>query len=167
MRGHSGVPGLSALVAVVTGIDDRAMETFFAVLHVTAAIFIIGPMAVLPMTGLRAVRSGNVAQVTSIARSTKLVGWLSLVVAVFGFALVAFVDPEDKLTYATPWLLASIILYAVAVSITLSGIAPLLSRAARELGEGKPARGYDLIVALSGIATILLVIVVVLMVWRP
>jgi len=72
-----------------------------------------------------------------------------------------------KLTYGTPWLLASIILYSAAVTITLSGVAPLLSRAGRELADGKPARGYGLIAALSGSATLLLVAVVVLMVWRP
>ena len=78
--------------------------------RVTAAIFIIGPMAILPMNGLRSIRAESAPQVASIARSTRLVGWLSLIVAVLGFALVPFVDPEDGLTYGTPWLAASITL---------------------------------------------------------
>jgi len=52
------------------------METLFAVLHVTAAIFIIGPMTILPMTGMRAIRAGNASQVSGLARSTALLGWL-------------------------------------------------------------------------------------------
>lgn len=139
------------------------METLFAVLHVTAAVFIIGPMAILPMTGMRAMRAGSFDQVASIARSTALTGWLSLIVALLGFGLVAFIDPEDKLTFGTPWLLASIILYAAAVSIVLSGTAPLLARAASTAS----ATRYGTVAALSGVTTLMLVAVVVLMVWRP
>ena len=143
------------------------METLFAVLHVVAAIFIIGPMAALPMVGLRSLRHGNSAQVALLARATGIFGWLSLVVALLGFGLVAFVDPEDKLTYTTPWLLTSIILYAVAITVTLSGVEPLMKRAAARLADGKLAMEYRPIVALSGLSALLLVAVVVLMVWRP
>ena len=143
------------------------METLFAVLHVTAAIFIIGPMTVLPMTGMRAIRSGNALQVGSLARSTALLGWLSIVVAILGFGLVAFVDPDENLTYGTPWVLASIILYTAAASITLSAVAPLLKRAGARLVAGTPATEYGRIAALSGVTAILLVAVTGLMVWRP
>jgi uncharacterized membrane protein len=143
------------------------METLFAVLHVTAAVFIIGPMALLPMLGMRALRQGASAQVSALARSTNLVGWLSLIVAVLGFGLVSFVDPEDKLTYTTPWLLTSIILYSIAVTITLAGVAPLMKRAGARLADGKLAMEYRSIAALSGVTALLLVAVVVLMVWRP
>lgn len=143
------------------------METLFAVLHVVAAIFIIGPMAVLPMVGLRSLRHGDSAQVALLARATGIFGWLSLVVALLGFGLVAFVDSEDNLTYTTPWLLTSIVLYAVAITLTLSGVEPLMRKAAARLADGKLAREYRPIVALSGISALLLVAVVVLMVWRP
>jgi len=138
------------------------METLFAVLHVTAAIFIIGPMTILPMTGMRAIRAGNASQVSGLARSTAL-----LIVAILGFGLVAFVDPDENLTYGTPWVLASIILYTAAVSITLSAVAPLLKRAGVRLAAGTPAVEYGRIAALSGVTAILLVAVTVLMVWRP
>ena len=143
------------------------METLFAVLHVTTAVFIIGPMAVLPMVGLRSLRHGNAAQVTLLGRATALASWLSLAVAVLGFGLVAFVDPEDKLTYTTPWLLTSIILYSIAVSIALSAVAPLMKRAGERLADGKLAMEYRRIALLSGLTALLLVAVVVLMVWRP
>ena len=38
------------------------METVLNVLHVLAAVFIIGPMAILPMTAMRAIRGGDGAQ---------------------------------------------------------------------------------------------------------
>ena len=115
------------------------MEAISAVLHVTAAIFIIGPMTIPRMTGMRAIRSGNALQLSSLAKSTALLGWLSLIVAILGFTLLTFVDPENKLACGTPWVVASIILYSAAVSITLSAVAPLLKRAGLRLNTGTPA----------------------------
>jgi hypothetical protein len=112
-------------------------------------------------------RAGNASQVSSLARSTAVVGWLSLIVALLGFALVPFVDPADKLTYTTPWLLTSIILYSVAVTMSLSGVAPLMKRAGAKITAGTAVIEYGLIAMLSGIVSLLLVAVVVLMVWRP
>ena len=161
--------GLSALPAVTRQRQASTMETLLTVLHVTAGVFIVGPMAILPMIGLRAIRSGSADQVASIARSTRSFSWLSLVVVVTGFVLVSFVDPEEKLTIGTPWLLASIILNAVAVAESLALVAPLLSRAGLHLADGTTAdaRVYGRIAGLSGLVTLLLVAVVVLMVWRP
>ena len=48
----------SVCAAVCSG-TLSLMETIFAALRVTAAIFIIGPMTTLPMTGMRAIRGGN------------------------------------------------------------------------------------------------------------
>ena len=161
--------GLWALPSVTRQRQASTMETLLSVLHVAAGTFIVGPMTILPMIGLRAIRSGSADQVASIARSTRFFSWLSLVVVVTGFLLVSFVDPEDKLTIGTPWLLASIVLNAVAVVVSLSLIAPLLSRAGLHLADGTTAdaRAYGRIAGLSGLVTLLLVAVVMLMVWRP
>ena len=57
------------------------METLFATLHVVAAVFIVGPLAILPMTAMRAIRAGQGQQVDVLARSTFLLSLLSLLVA--------------------------------------------------------------------------------------
>ena len=160
---------LSALPAGTRQPQDSVMETPLTILHVTAGAFIIGPLALLPMTGLRAIRPGRANQAASIARLTRLFSWLSLVVAGTGFEPVSFVDPEDKLTIGTPWLLASIILNAVAVTVSLLLVAPLLSRASHHLADGTTADAgvYSRIAGSSGLVSLLLVAVVVLMVWRP
>ncbi|MFW3171095.1 hypothetical protein [Geodermatophilus sp. CPCC 206100] len=51
------------------------MGTVLAVLHVVTAVFLIGPMALLPHTALRAVRAGNAPVVGLLTRSTKVVTW--------------------------------------------------------------------------------------------
>ncbi len=144
----------------------ESMKDLFEILHIVSGVFIVGPMAVLPMLGLRALRAGAGAQVASLARLTAIVGWLSLLVAVFGFGLMSF---EEDLTFTTPWFLTSIILFSVAVTLTLSLVAPLMRRAGVELADapGQRSKYYGAIAASSGVSALLLVAVVVLMVWRP
>ncbi|MEP6481533.1 MAG: DUF2269 family protein [Rhodoglobus sp.] len=141
----------------------------FNVLHLLGAVFIIGPMAILPMLGLGALRTGNHAMVLRIAASLRVLNYLSLLVAVFGFGLMGTSSPEYKLSVTTPWILTSIILYLVAFLVTTFVVLPTLFTAGRAVtaaGEEKPA-GYPALAASSGITALLLVAVVVLMVWKP
>ena len=147
------------------------METLFAVLHVVSAVFIVGPMAILPMTAMRAVRAGNAGQVEVLAKSTNLISLLSLLVVFFGFGVMGLADKKYDLSVATPWILWSIILYVVALGLTLFLVVPTMRRASEairgaEHSEAAPSK-YPAIAAGSGVASLLLVAVVVLMVWKP
>lgn len=143
------------------------MDTLFSVLHVVAAVFIVGPMAILPMTAMRAVRAGNSSQVATLSKSTMIFSWLSLLVVIFGFGLMGMSDYDISMT--TPWILWSLILWAVATIINLALVVPTMNKAARALADGPSDErsGYPAIAAGSGLATILLIAVVVLMVWKP
>lgn len=150
------------------------METLFAVLHVVSAVFIVGPMAILPMTAMRAVRAGNAGQVAVLAKSTNLIALLSVLVVFFGFGVMGLADKKYDLSIVTPWILWSIVLYVVALGLTLFLVVPTMRRAAESLqaadtaqgGEAAPSK-YPAIAAGSGVASLLLVAVVVLMVWKP
>jgi uncharacterized membrane protein len=168
------------------------METVLNVLHVVAAVFIVGPMAILPMTGLRAIRAGEGGQVATLAKSARVFTLLSLVVVFFGFGVMGMAEKKDNLSFATPWILISIILYVIALVISLTLVVPGLRAAADRLqvtaaaaprNAGAPGhaaadlagkepgseRGkeYGRIAAGSGLVTLLLLVVVILMVWRP
>ncbi|MBN9178759.1 MAG: DUF2269 family protein [Microbacterium sp.] len=150
------------------------MDVVLSTLHVVGAVFVVGPMAILPMTALRALRAGNTAQVSTLAKSTAVFSYLSLVVFVLGFALVGMADPKYHLSVTTPWVLWSIVAYVVAVILSLVIVVPTLRRAgARAAGENSadavavPMTGYGMIGAGSGAVSLLLVLVVVLMVWKP
>ncbi|AMB57781.1 DUF2269 family protein [Microterricola viridarii] len=151
------------------------METLFSILHVVTAVFIVGPMAILPMSAMRAVRAGNGSQVATLAKSTNLFSLLSLLVVVFGFGVMGMADPKYNLSITTPWVLWSIILYLVALAISLFVVVPTMRKAAEALGAvdaSNPAAAatttsYPAIAAGSGVASLLLVAVVVLMVWKP
>lgn len=144
----------------------KAMETLFAVLHVVSAVFIVGPMAILPMTAMRAIRAGDARQVETLAKSTNLLSLLSLLVALFGFGLMGMADPKLHLSITTPWILSSIVLYVVALAVTLFLVVPTMRRAAEALREGTASR-YPQLAAGSGVASLLLLVVVILMVWKP
>ncbi|MGH1547770.1 DUF2269 family protein [Leifsonia poae] len=116
------------------------METLFAVLHVVTAVFIVGPMAILPMTAMRAVRAGDARQVETLAKSTNLLSLLSLLVVLFGFGVMGLADKKYDLSVTTPWILWSIILYVVALGLTLFVVVPAMRRAGRRCVTGlRPA----------------------------
>lgn len=145
------------------------MNTVLSILHVASAIFIIGPMAILPMTGLRALRSGSGTQVRTLAKSTSIFTWLSLLVIVFGFGIVGTVGQDWGISITTSWILWSIILYALAFALAMFVVAQM-NKAAIEIDGAAPGTkpvGYGAIAASSGVAALLLAAVVVLMVWRP
>jgi uncharacterized membrane protein len=149
------------------------METVMSILHVVGAVFIVGPMAILPMSAMRAVRAGNAGQVATLAKSTNLFSWLSLLVVIFGFGVTGMADEKYDLSFTTPWILWSIILYVIALALTLFLVVPTMRKAADAL-ESTPGTdaaagraSYPAIAAGSGIASLLLVAVVVLMVWKP
>ena len=72
-------------------------------------------------------------------------------------------DPKYDLTITTPWVLTSLILYAVALLATLAITVPALQTAD---GDTR-ASAYARATTSSGIATLCLTAVVVLMVWKP
>lgn len=148
------------------------MDTVINVLHVVTAVFIVGPMAILPMTAMRAVRGGNAGQVALLAKSTNLFSLLSLLTVVFGFGAMSLAPERFNLSVTTPWILWSIILYAVALGLNLFLVVPAMRSAGEALqGAGSASAGsgkrYPAIAAGSGVASLLLVAVVVLMVWKP
>lgn len=152
------------------------MTTVLNVLHIVGAVFIIGPMAVLPMSAMRSLRAGSASEVVVLTKSTQLFSLLSLVVAFFGFGALGMSDPEDHFSFTSPWILISVILYAVAVLMSLFLVVPAMRRAAEQMGASPssadatakgPDHGYTAVAASSGVVSFLLVVVVVLMVWKP
>ncbi|MDQ1660511.1 MAG: hypothetical protein QOJ68_491 [Blastococcus sp.] len=146
------------------------MDTLLTALHVVAAVFVIGPMAILPMTAMRAVRAGSGAVVAVLARATRVFSLASLLVAFLGFAVLGSVAKTDKISVATGWVLTSILLYVVALGLSLFVVVPALDSAGAALATGGADAGravYGRIAASSGIVALLLIAVTVLMVWRP
>lgn len=142
------------------------MSTIFAILHVVTAVFIVGPMAILPMTAMRSLRAGQAGQVRTLAKSTTVFTLLSLIPFLVGFGLMGMY----KIPFSTTWIWLSIVLYLVAFLIALALVVPAMRRAATALEASGPATqtgGYGMIAGGSGVVSLLLLAVVVLMAWKP
>ena len=144
------------------------MDTLLSVLHVVAAVFIIGPMAILPMSGLRALRAREAGPIRVLATSVNIFTLLSVLVALFGFGALGM---SKWASFSSTWIWLSIVLYVIALGINLFLVVPALRTSAEEV-EANPAgtarvSGYGRIAAGSGVVTLLLVAVTVLMVWKP
>ena len=163
------------------------MGTLLNILHVVTAVFIVGPMAILPMTGMRAIRAGNAGQVLTLAKLTFVLSLASLAVVIFGFGAMSLADERFNLSVTTPWILISIVLYIIALIVSLAMVVPIMRRAGRRLQEAEnapagatgtaPVKGssaagnsmseYSLIGMSAGMSAVLLLVVVILMVWKP
>jgi uncharacterized membrane protein len=163
------------------------MGTLLNILHVVTAVFIVGPMAILPMTGMRAIRAGNAGQVLGLAKSTFVLSLASLAVVIFGFGAMSLADKRFNLSVTTPWILISIVLYIIALIVSLAMVVPIMRRAGHRMQQAEdvpagaagtaPVKGssaagrsmseYSLIGMSSGISAVLLLVIVILMVWKP
>ena len=156
-------PSRRELECTVYSVD---MSVILAVLHVVSGIFIVGPMAVIPMIGLRALRSRQPTQVAALAKLVTMFTLLSLVVVFFGFGALG-----RSYSLASTWIWLSLVFYVVAVALDLFVVVPALQSAAQSLetgtADGGRVAGYSRISAGSGIAALLLVAIAVLMVWKP
>lgn len=170
------------------------MAVIMNILHVVTAVFIIGPMAILPMTGMRAIKTGQGGQVAVLAKSTFLFTLLSLLVVLFGFGVMGM--SKYDISVSTPWILISIVLYVIALILNLAIVVPAMRRAGRRLGTDTGAlpiavdsgdaaaaasarnggtrtasattgNEYTLVAMGSGISSIMLLVIVILMVWKP
>ncbi|BDZ46620.1 DUF2269 family protein [Naasia aerilata] len=143
------------------------MATVLNVLHVVGAVFLAGPMAILPMSAMRALRTGERGQVATLARSTFVFSLLSILVVFLGFGLLGVADERFHLSIGTPWILGSLILYAIALLVNLFVVVPAMRSAAEGDASVATRPLYGRIAGGSGVSALLLVAVVVLMVWKP
>jgi hypothetical protein len=132
-------------------------------IHFTLGALVVIPLAVIPFAGVIEVRARNVSGVRGLGRASTVVGVVALVIGVLGIMLISYVP---HLTIATPWLGASVILYAAALALTIGVTAPRLRAASESMARGMAAPTGILVVT-GAATTVFLVAVVVLMVWKP
>lgn len=146
------------------------MQHLLISLHVLVAIFTVGPLVGAATTAARGVRAGDGLAVASAARTVRIYGLASILVALLGLGLV---QPKWHNKFSYPWVWISIILYVLAIVVTMAVLAPSLRRAAAAIStsdfEG-PAAVKALVgrvAASGGIVALLFAVIVFLMVYQP
>ncbi len=138
---------------------------FIKVLHIAAAIFLIGPLTFATSISPRLIRQGEKgdAVLRWAHRTTQFYGLGTLVVGVLGVGLV-----RDKITFNQFWISASLTLFVVAIGLIFA-IIERDQRAAirrREAGEDSPVQAGR-ILATSAVVALIWLVTLFLMVYKP
>jgi uncharacterized membrane protein len=141
-------------------------------LHLLAAIFAVGPLVGAASTASRALRNADAAAATSAARMIRLYSYVSIVVVILGMGLMSQKAPwdssEDVGQFGDTWIWLSLLLWVVAMAISLGVLAPSLTKAAAEIGGGGSARRLvGRVAAAGGGIGLIYAVIVVLMVYQP
>ncbi len=154
------------------------MQNFLITVHVLLAIFAVGPLAHAATTAARGVRAGDGRAVAASARTVRIYGFVTILVAVAGFGLL---QPKWDNRFSAPWVWVSLILFVAALALVFAVLLPSLEKVAVELGGGaatgtaaeSPTAGTAVsaatsrIAASGGVIALLFAVIVVLMVFKP
>lgn len=147
------------------------MFEIMTVLHLLAAVLVIGPLVHAVTTASRGLRHGDAAAVTASARMTRIYAFASILVVIFGFGLMSAKSPytgNAVATFGETWIWLSALLWLVGAALALTVTAPALTRAAGGIGQGAGAGSATGRVLGSGIVVaVIFVVIIVLMVYQP
>ncbi|MQA25090.1 MAG: DUF2269 family protein [Micromonosporaceae bacterium] len=159
--------GLCLIAAIMV-----SMATLIVTLHVLTAIFLIGPLALAPFVGLRAVVRRDPDGVRRAAGAAMVLGASSGLVFLLGLAATGV---SRGVSYSTPWVTISITLSVIALGAVLAVATPALRSVAAIIEDGAAdsdvkARMDSLrgrIGASAGLAALSWAVVATLMVTKP
>jgi len=144
----------------------------FLFLHLLAAIFAVGPLVGAATTASRALRSPDADAARSAARTIRIYSYASVVVVLFGFALMSTKAPWDSSQQVADigdtWILVSIVLWGASVAVALGGLVPALQHAEKTIRDGgSVATMTGRVAAFGGATGLLYAAIVLLMVYQP
>lgn len=147
------------------------MFEIMTALHLLFAIFIIGPLAHATTTAVRGLRTGSAEATATAARNTRVYAYASVLVVLFGFALMSSTSPytgEAVAKFSETWIWLSTLLWLLGVAIALVVTAPALAQATRRLTDGQAVDSLSARIAASGgVIGLVFAVIVFLMVYRP
>lgn len=148
-------------------------------LHLLTAIFAIGPLVHAVTTASRGLRQADAPAIAASARMAKIYSMVSVLVVIFGFGLMSQKRRGQELaSFGDTWIWLSVLLWVLAVVVTLVVIVPALEKAGevvRDGAQGEPASDLQTAVksqtarvaASGGVVGVIFAVIVVLMVYRP
>jgi uncharacterized membrane protein len=144
----------------------------FLFLHLLAAIFAVGPLVGAATTASRALRTPDADAARSAARTIKVYSYASVVVVVFGFALMSTEAPWDSSHHVAEmgdtWILLSIVFWGASIAVSLGGLVPALQQAATTITDGgRVSTMTGRVAAFGGATGLLYAAIVLLMVYQP
>lgn len=140
---------------------------FVVSLHVATAIFLLGPLVFAASASPRALRAGpeGLGTLRFLAKTTRFYGYAGLLVVALGMANV---QHKYGFSFSQTWVWLSLILTLGAIGAFVLLVAPAQFAAAADVESGRdPKARVPLIAAGSGLASLALLAVVFLMIYKP
>jgi uncharacterized membrane protein len=107
--------------------------TFLVTLHVLGAVLLIGPFALAPFLGNRAIRRHDADDTRDAARFLARFAVGSLIVAALGIGALSL---SREYSFRTPWVIISLTLYVIAMGVATGVTLPAIRRAAGTIEKG-------------------------------
>lgn len=153
------------------------MYGFLVLLHVLTVVFVVGPAALAPWDGVRGLARRDADEIHTAGRRSMMFNAATAVVFASGLAAVT---ASDEHSVTAPWIVISITLYVVALTLgvgvvpaTLSRIAKKVKIAAADVAAAAPEvdaivqRNRGRLGAMAALTGVLYAVIVMLMVLRP
>jgi uncharacterized membrane protein len=106
---------------------------FLVTLHVLGAVLLIGPFALAPFLGNRAIRRHDADDTRDAGTFLARFAIGSLIVAALGLGALSV---SGKYSFRTPWVIISLTLYVVAMGVATGYTLPAIRRAAGMIEQG-------------------------------
>jgi hypothetical protein len=140
-------------------------------LHLLFAIFAIGPLVHAATTASRGVRRRDGAATASAARMLRVYSYTSVLVVIVGMGLMSLDDPDGPgkvAEFKDLWIWLSVVLWLVAIAITLFVLVPALTKVTATIGAaGSVAAFTARVAAAGGVVGLIFAGIVFLMVYQP
>lgn len=138
-------------------------------LHLLTAIFAIGPLVHAATTAARGVRTGDAPAVASGARMLRIYSIASVLVVIFGFALMSSKRHGQTVAeFSDAWIWISLLLWVVAMGVIHALLVPQLQKVGARLTASESAASLTgKIAAFGGLVGVIFAVIVFLMVYQP
>lgn len=140
-------------------------------LHLLFAIFAIGPLVHAATTAGRGVRTGDAVATASSARLLRVYSYASVLVVIIGMGLMSLDNPDGPGKvgeFGDTWIWSSVLLWLVAVAITLFVLVPTLTKVTETIRqEGSVVTLTARVAASGGVVALIFAGIVFLMVYQP
>jgi uncharacterized membrane protein len=145
------------------------MFTALLALHIVFAVFAVGPLGHAVTTAGRGIRTGDGAATAYGARMARVYSYASVLVVLLGFAVMSSKRSGKTVAdFGDTWIWLSLLLWLVAIAITLGMIVPILQRATDMIAREESVVALTARVAsVGGLVGLIFAGIVFLMVYRP
>ena len=127
-------------------------------LHILVAMVTIGPFFLFDVITPGLVRAGNAPVLRLLERLTKVLGPMTLLIALAGIAMV--ID-NDGYHFKQGWIIGGLVLYVLLVAIGVGILGTTVTRAVERIEAGEDASGEATRLRVFGLVNMVIILTII------